>query len=80
MANKLLGQSRTPRLPAHRADALHVTRTGLVIGGAYTPPAPPPGHGMSAVQRALLTPIPDQPSLLERIVRAVAGRLKAKMQ
>lgn len=67
-------------MPAHRAAAMHVTKTGLVIGGAYTPPPPAPGHGMSAVQRALLTPLPDQPSLLERIVRAVAGRLKAKMQ
>ncbi len=65
-------------MPAHRAAAMHVTKTGLVIGSAYTPPAPPPGHGMSAVQRALLTPCTDQPSLLERIVRSVAQRLKAK--
>lgn len=67
-----------PAMPAHRAQSMHVTRTGLVIGGAYTPPPPSPGHGMTAVQRALLTPIPDQPTLLERIVRAVAERIKAK--
>lgn len=34
---------------------------------------------MSAVQRALLTPLPDQPPLLERIARTVAQRLKAKL-
>lgn len=67
-----------PAMLAHRAQSMHVTRTGLVIGGAYTPPPPSPGHGMTAVQRALLTPLPDQPPLLERIVRAVAERLKAK--
>lgn len=66
-------------MPAHRAATMHVTKTGLVIGCAYTPPAPHPGHGMTAVQRALLTPVPDQPSLLERIARTVAQRLKAKL-
>ena len=67
-----------PAMPAHRAAAMHVTRTGLVIGSAYTPPVPPPGYGMSAVQRALLTPIPNQPTLLERLVRSVAERIKAR--
>nr|WP_297388310.1 hypothetical protein [uncultured Roseateles sp.] len=42
----------------HRTEYT-VTRKGIIIGGAYTRPAPTPGQGMEAVQSALLgTPKP----------------------
>ena len=51
----------------HRTEYT-VTRTGIVIGGAYTRPAPQAGHGMEAVQRALLT-APKPAPWWARIIR-----------
>lgn len=39
---------------------LYRTRTGIVIGAAWTAPPPRPGHGMEAVQRWLLTQAPTR--------------------
>lgn len=46
-----------------------VTRTGLVIGGAYTRTPPPPSKDATVIQAAMLTRLPTKPSLLARLLR-----------
>lgn len=55
-----------------RAASLTVTRTGIVIGGAYVPPPQRLGSHAEAIQAALLEPRTARPlTLLERIFGAV---------
>lgn len=53
-----------------------VTKAGVVIGGAWTPPPPRPSADQEAVQRALLDPRTSIPArALHRLVGAVIGWL-----
>lgn len=50
----------------------HVTRAGIVIGGAYIPPAPAMTRTDELVQAALLEPRTAQPmSLLQSVLGAI---------